>query len=201
MTTGIKCGHCHQVHATVDEVRLCADLAHAGLPTSKPVVALVGGQAPTEKQLNFVHKLLAEREHQFDASNLDQYNRAGMSQLISDLCTLPKKSGKPVHVELEDGIYRKDDVLYRVYHTVHGANQQVADLINLDAPKEAKKKDKFTYLGKKGVVGLLPEHQLSFAEGVAIASAYEWCCACGTILHNGKSVELGIGPICRKKFI
>ena len=94
----------------------------------------------------------------------------------------------------------QDDVLYRVYRTVHGANQQVASIINLDAPKGSTKKAKFTYVGKAVLRTLTAEDMLPFEEACTIASAYEWCIACGTILHNDKSVELGIGPICRGKF-
>jgi len=196
----MKCGHCKSTDVTVDHVRNCAKFT--GAPTHAPAAPANGA---TEKQIKFLTTLLADRDHGFDEAtqtmqlSITTQSRKDTSKLIDHLLTCPRKQAKAA--TLEDGIYRNDaGELLRVYHTVHGANRQVASRINLDAPKESKKTDKFTYIGTKGLIGLTPAHMLPFEEACEIGRAYEWCCACGTILHNDKSVELGIGPVCRGKF-
>jgi hypothetical protein len=195
----MKCGHCKSLDVTVDHVRACADFTGAPDPKPQPV-AVVNG--PTDKQIAFITKLLAEKEH--DVLDVDGFiatqrtlNRKSASVVIELLMDKPKKAKTNVHTTLVDGIYTKDGAVYRVYHTVHGANQQVVSLLN---PEGATKKDKFTYLGKAPLAFLTAADQMTFEEAKGLCSAYEFCIACGTILHNDKSVELGIGPVCRGKF-
>jgi hypothetical protein len=195
----MKCGHCKSLNVTIDHVRACAGFTGAPDPKPQPV-AVVNG--PTDKQIAFINKLLDEKEHDFTDRDdlLNGINRKAASFLIEQLMGKPKKSKQGTPATLEDGIYEYENEVYRVYHTVHGANQQVVSLVNTHAPKESKKTDKFTYLGKAPLAFLRPEHKMPFDAACKIASAYEWCIACGTILHNDKSVELGIGPVCRGKF-
>jgi hypothetical protein len=216
----MKCGKCHSEGVDIIHVRACyrqdtrqidpEDLEGPMATTTTDVVwnRPRTSQAASEKQVAFLKDLLEGRDHGFDEGTMrlqleiTTQSRKDTSRLIERLLEMPRKpktSTNPAG-ELLDGIYRKDGVLYRVYHTVHGANQQVASVINLDVDKDASAKDKFTYVGKAIVRTFTADDMLPFDEAVKIASAYEWCIACGTILHNDKSVELGIGPVCRGKF-
>jgi len=199
----ITCGHCKSQHPTVAAVRQCSQQPKefAAIRTAQPTA-----NPATEKQVKFLQSLLADRDHGFDESTqrlqleVTTQSRKDTSKLIDHLLTCPRKPAAGKAATLEDGIYEYENEVYRVYHTVHGANQQVVSLVNTHAPKESKKTDKFTYLGKAPLAFLRPEHKMPFDAACKIASAYEWCIACGTILHNDKSVELGIGPVCRGKF-
>lgn len=195
----IKCGHCQQYHGSVAEVKACAGgfAAEWKPPTT-------GANGATPKQVAFLERLLAERDHGFDESTMELQRRVttqskrDTSRLIDQLMACPKKDAPTT---LEDGIYRAaDGTLYRVYHTVHGANQQVASIINVDVDREARKADKFTYAGKAPLATLTPAMRLTFEEAVQFGSAYGWCVRCGSVLHNDRSVELGIGPVCRGYF-
>lgn len=53
---------------------------------------------------------------------------------------------------------------------------------------------KFIY--QSGLIYHLVE-RLSVAEAIEFGKTYGHCCVCGRLLTNYKSIELGIGPICR----
>lgn len=180
------CGYCKSPDVTVDHVRSCS-----GQRAVQPA---------SEKQIAFLAKLLAEREYPNPNLDITSLGKAQASLIIEDLLASPHKPKADAKVTVEDGIYRRDGIAYRVYHTVHGANQQVVSRINTDVDREARKTDKFTYLGKAPLAFLRPEDKMIFEEACEFGSTYGWCCSCGAILHNDKSVELGIGPICRAKF-
>jgi len=97
----------------------------------------------------------------------------------------------PAPVELEDGIYKLGDEVRKVYHTVHGRNEQVAKVWT---------GTEFEYVGKRGLRGLAPEHKMTFAEAVEFGRIYGICCNCGRTLTDEHSIEAGIGPICAQKF-
>lgn len=44
------------------------------------------------------------------------------------------------------------------------------------------------------------EHRMSYERAKALAVQYGRCINCGRFLKDAKSVELGIGPVCRKAF-
>ena len=121
-------------------------------------------------------------------------------------------------VELEDGMYRnpKTSTIYKVYHTVHGANVQVAkELIIVDPGERAtptsyrdgltitpeepwvrKPTVRFDYRGRKPLYSLKPAMRLTMEEAKQFGALYGTCCICGRMLTNELSIHLGIGPVC-----
>jgi hypothetical protein len=121
-------------------------------------------------------------------------------------------------VELADGMYRNPDkgTIYKLYHTVHGANVQVAkELIVVDPGERAtplsysegktttpdekwvrKPTVRFDYRGRKPLYSLTPEMRLSIEEAKEFGALYGTCCICGRMLTNELSIHLGIGPVC-----
>jgi len=99
--------------------------------------------------------------------------------------------------ELEDGMYRraKDGVFFKLYHTVHGANVQVAKeliVINEGPPAEVT----FEYRGRKPLYSLKPSDRLTIEQAREFGHLYGTCCICGRTLTNELSIALGIGPVC-----
>jgi hypothetical protein len=119
---------------------------------------------------------------------------------------------------LEDGMYRrpKDGVIFKLYHTVHGANVQVAkQLIVVDAGERATPNSfrdgltssidqvwirppvvRFEYKARKPLYTLKPEMRLTIEEARKFGALYGTCCICGRTLTNELSIHLGIGPVC-----
>jgi hypothetical protein len=96
-------------------------------------------------------------------------------------------------VELEDGIYKDGDRIVKVYHTVHGSNQQVGKVWNADTRS-------FEYGGKRAMRGLTPAHRMTLAEAKEFGAIYGICCNCSATLTDERSIEEGIGPVCAKRF-
>jgi hypothetical protein len=116
-----------------------------------------------------------------------------------------RKSEAP---NLEDGMYREPNsgTIYKLYHTVHGANVQVAkELIVVDPGQRASDKStdwirkptvRFDYRGRKPLYKLTPEMRLTIEEAKEFGALYGTCCICGRTLTNELSIALGIGPVC-----
>lgn len=111
--------------------------------------------------------------------------------------------------ELEDAMYRNPESgkIFKVYHTVHGANQQVAkELVMLESPytkivrgKEVEVKAEFEYVGKKGLKGLTADMKMDLAEATKYSAVYGVCIRCAATLTNEVSIEAAMGPVCRSK--
>lgn len=114
---------------------------------------------------------------------------------------------------LEDGMYRgpkPNEHIYKVYHTVHGANQQVAKRLMVKNMVETSNFTfgqqevhsavvSFKYEGKAPLYFLKPSMRLTIEEAQAFGKLYGVCCLCGRTLTNELSIHLGIGPICGRR--
>lgn len=199
---GVKCGNCKQYHESSAHVKLCYTEAKAEVAAAAaPVVAA------TEKQEAFLRKLLGEREHGWDAT--EEFiqallsNRKATSGSIDLLLSMPKAS-KPVAQDLEDGIYRTaDGTIYKVYHTVHGANVQVAkELIvtktGVDENGKPTFDGTFEYMGKRPLAKLTPAMRLTQDEAKQFGLVYSFCINCTRDLTREESIHVGYGPTCAK---
>lgn len=159
----------------------------------------------TDKQVDYVKALMASRDLDIDTTeNLeadlaDGLTSSGASAWIDALRSFPyrskdKASGK---AELLDGMYKLDDQIYKVYHTVHGANQQVAKVLMVEPGGGSAS---FEYVGKRPLRDLTPEHKLSLEDAKAFGVVYGVCCVCGATLTDENSIRNGIGPVCASRF-
>jgi hypothetical protein len=196
--SGVKCGNCKQYHANAAEVKLCfleAKEAQASVPA-------------TAKQESFLRKLAGERDHGWaDAEAVIKgtlTSKAATSELINTLLGMPKAAPKAtavVQTELADGVYRHDDKFYKVYHTVHGANVQVAKVLHVTATgtdEDGKQlwKGTWEYVGKKPLYTLKPEHKLTKEEAKQFGLVYGMCVRCTRDLTREESIHVGYGPTC-----
>jgi hypothetical protein len=118
--------------------------------------------------------------------------------------TKPGQADKP---EPEDGMYRKDGVIYKVQRAVHGSGHKYAKQLVVE--REAVR-DEFGFITEAAKVRfeyasgavhtLKPEHKMSLEEAKAFGALYGTCCQCGRTLTDEGSIADGIGPVCAKKF-
>jgi hypothetical protein len=108
--------------------------------------------------------------------------------------------------DLEDGMYRRkaDGEIFKVYHTVHGSNVQVAKQLRIikpgiqrgpDWPSEPAKVE-FEYIGRKPLYTLTASDRMTMDEAMEFGKLYGTCCICSRTLTNELSIHLGIGPVC-----
>lgn len=176
----------------------------------------------SDKQINYLLRLCAERPMWADVENMHEdivrsLSKKDAAAKITEALAVPVeqavkttvRNAQGQDVELEDGIYRDGEGhIFKVYHTVHGQNVQVAkQLMILDEPytkvvrgKDVTVKAEFEYIGKRGLRGLTPEMMLTFEQAVEFGAVYGVCCNCSATLTDEKSIKDGIGPVCAKKF-
>jgi hypothetical protein len=100
----------------------------------------------------------------------------------------------------EEGMYRKDGVIYKVQVAHHGSGRPYAKELVFREGRD---------MGDSGLKGtwhfeyapgavreLGPEHQLTLEQAKEFGQLYGTCCVCGRVLTDEKSIAAGIGPVC-----
>lgn len=110
------------------------------------------------------------------------------------------RSKKPA-VEVPEGFYIKDGEAIKVQVAVHGSGRPYAKRLVLVLGEDGKAVADGRWEYAPGLVSLLrPEHKLTKEQAIEFGQLYGVCGVCGAILTNETSIELGIGPICGKRF-
>lgn len=177
---------------------------------SKPV------RKASEKQLNFVRKLLGEKDlagtayGKWDDALLGSLSSIDASRAIDDLLTKPRKpvTAKPSAGNLvtEDGWYTKDGEVYKVQRAVHGSGNLYAKKLLLHWTGEFNDNCDKVYDGAAweyapgAVRQLRASDKLTLEQAKQFGKLYGVCMCCGATLTNEDSIEAGIGPICAQKF-
>lgn len=181
-------------------------MAGAGAPAaSQPVDRFAGlGQPvvvpPTEAQVGFLDKLLAERQHDFPASYADAA-KADASQMRIAIDTLVgrPKAAKPAAASTDEpvdyGMYKQARTgdLFRVYPARQGGHLLSKRLIILEDGSA-----EFMYEGaaKRNVKA---SEKMTLEEAKAFGHQFGVCCMCAALLTDPESVAAGIGPVCAGK--
>lgn len=214
---GVKCGNHRQptYHSSVTDVRECYRNSGKG---SKRVESLddkldaaFGEPKIPTKPAEWYDVTLAERaDREFDEMVRER-------ELAEDARVAREKMAREMPVCLvsspvtRDGIYRNPQTgdIFKVYHTVHGANQLVAKRLHLLpesqwSMKRVRGKDvivkaHFVYEGKAGLRGLTAEMQMTLEEGKKYGAIYGVCVRCCATLTAEVSIERAMGPICAGK--
>ena len=156
----------------------------------------------TDKQIGFLRSLLASRKVDDDyRADLESHLSGGTldktraSRAIETLVMTPKVATTS-KVELAEGVYRKDGVVFRVHRSRESGNLYAKrlelDLLSNDKPR-------FVY-SKGAITALAPTHRMSREDAKAFGVETGICCVCGAFLTDAKSVAEGIGPVCAKRF-
>jgi hypothetical protein len=156
--------------------------------------------AATEKQINFIFKLVSER----DVSGLDMpdpnmMNKKQASVWIDQLLSEPKTVGSTTNKPDPDaGFYYVDEHVYKVQVAVHGSGRKYAKVLVPDP--YGVDKGTWEYAGRKPFHLLDETTKLTLEKAKELGHLYGICCICGATLTNESSIEAGIGPVCATKF-
>lgn len=111
-------------------------------------------------------------------------------------------AARPAPAELDDAVYRVGDTYYMVYHTIHGANQQVAkklivtDTGQVDEDGHPIYEGEWEYVGKSPLRTIKPEMRLTQEEAAQFGKVYGLCVRCGRGLTRDESKHVGYGSTC-----
>lgn len=157
--------------------------------------ATPSGPMASDKQMGFIASLCDERGLPVPAD----LTKAQASNLITELLAAPKPARRPAtsqaKTEVTEGMYRKDEVIYKVQIAHHGSGRPYAKKLVQD------EEGQWSFEYAAGALrNLTPADKLSLEEAKKFGALYGWCCVCATILTNEKSIAEGIGPVCAKKF-
>lgn len=155
----------------------------------------------TENQINYLRSLLASRVVASDVrADLEArladgtLDKARASSAIDSLRVAPKAAAPKV--ELSEGVYRRDGVIFRVHRSRESGNLYAK---RLEFDLFGGSKPRFVY-SKGAITALAPAHKMSREDAKAFGVETGICCVCGAFLTDDKSVAEGIGPVCAKRF-
>lgn len=161
--------------------------------------------APTEKQLAFFNRLAAERGLPTIDAFADDLDRRGASAAIDGLMALPRaaRPDAPSSAAVDAGVYERDGVVYVVKAARESGNLYAKRIVEIGGERltEAGTVINAEFEYAPGVIRTLgPEHKMDYERAKALTIRYGFCIACGRHLKAAKSVDVGIGPVCRTKF-
>lgn len=140
----------------------------------------------TEAQIGELHRLF---DVKFDGDKAAEYHewlnthrlsKATASDRISNLYKMPDVN------ELDEGMYKVGDNIFKVYRTRESDILVTKQLID----------EHFEYTGKKPLSFITAEHRMTLDEAKAYGQVTGTCCVCGRKLTNETSIANGIGPVC-----
>lgn len=112
--------------------------------------------------------------------------------------TKAERATKAAGGELESGMYKVGDTIYKVYKAVHGSGKMCAKELVVIEFDDAEADVSFEYRG-------LAERFVSAADRMSLEDAkkfgaiYGVCCVCAATLTDETSIAEGIGPVCGKR--
>lgn len=140
---------------------------------------------------------------------LDKLMRGDASALIEQLKLAPRRrTAKPnPNVKItEDGMYRREGVVYKVQVAVHGSGHLYAKRLVVDAEAVRDANGNITEPGRahyerdaSAIAKLLPEHRLTLADAKGFGDLYGVCIRCAATLTDEESIARGAGPVCAGK--
>jgi len=174
----IRCGHCHESHSTVAEVRACAVIS----PKARDIEAWIRAQHPG-------------RDIPFTAPADPAYEDSIRAQAHRPIN--PPRSAYapgPRAQVTEPGIYRRGASVYQVVRSQAG--RLYAKELNREATKRS---ERWTY-APGAMASLTPDMKLTREQGQEFGRETRICVACGAELTHPVSIERGMGPICYGKW-
>jgi hypothetical protein len=220
----MRCGNCKNSHETVAEVRSCHTQGFLGLDSNTP-------EPPTGKQLDYAHSLFRQRVAFGDVAQIEEVSgaeaaheaisamdRKSCSEFISSMLEQPKREfeKRTSQVAVGEGMYKMDDVIYKVQVAHHGSGHLYAKQLKITPAEKCLCSDlqgvmctpcrngtnaaRGSFVRASGVLTRLrPEHKMSLKEAKQFGALYGFCVRCGAILTDEVSIEAGIGPVCAGK--
>lgn len=167
---------------------------------------VVKGDA-TEKQINFLVKLMDERGLSHTPELLDQLSKRDASALISTLLDNPKpkvpakptggKTTAPAPVEITDGMYQMPNgLIFKVQKAVHGSGHLYAKVLETDTDPVTGVTEAWFSYAAGAIRKLRPEWKMTFEQAAEFGSLYGICCCCSKVLTHEDSQHNGYGRKC-----
>lgn len=208
----VSCGNCKGRHETSADVKACFTASrhdhrpttqHNG-PSDKQVTFMLDlqegrvaldGQGRQDEDGRSVAEVLEDLKPEdtdgraWREDIVRRMDRKSASAYIDSLMASPKvkRSGGSQPADLEDGIYEKDGIIYKVVHAVHGSGKQYA--------KELRGTS-WEYAGRKPLHTLTADDKLSAEKAKAWGILYGMCINCMRTLTREESIHVGYGPVC-----
>lgn len=160
------------------------------------------GRPASDKQRSFVESLLAQRDltgTKYEGWTPD-WSRAtskSASAVIEYLLTLPRKtaqSASSATEEPEAGVYTDGDQMIRVY-LGQNSGKMLAKRVQVESGEYV-----YEYLGQAVRFITAQFRRMTLAEIGALGHKTGNCAHCGRRLDDPESVDLGIGPVCAKRY-
>lgn len=182
---------------------------------------------PSKKQIDWVLKLAGERRDDKIGSDGEERienvaarieNGATKQQVsvwISHLLRMPvdtrevqlptpRQSGtKEVDPDLTPGVYDVNGHVYVVKPNKEKTRLYAKRLVEIASDRLNANGDmvQIEFVYEAGAIfDIKPKHKMSYDDAKILTIRYGRCIVCGRVLSAGKSVEQGIGPVCRKLF-
>lgn len=183
--------------------------------------------APTERQIAFLQKLLDERPSVRDGLYFDTmsasaaavvapHDRKWVSGLIDSLLSTKPEVGAKAEAErafvahteradapVEVGMYRRDGDIFKVQKSKSSGRLYAKRLVQIGGKRltEPGEVVQFEFQYESGAIfRLSAADKLSLEEAQQFGIQYGVCCVCSATLKDAQSVELGIGPVCRRRY-
>jgi|GEM_PF-5373008 len=161
--------------------------------------ATVTGRPATDKQQVLINKLLGEKETTGTAyegwvPNWSAATTKTASVVIDYLLTLPHKTEPVTTAEHEAGVYTDGTNFIRVYLGQQSGKMLAKTIMMYEAGVEC------TYAGLADRVVTSNFRRMSLEEIGSLGRTFDHCVLCGRRLDNPESVDLGIGPVCAKRY-
>jgi Family of unknown function (DUF6011) len=147
----------------------------------------------SDRQVAFASRLAAERGRTVSEDALRELTRSEISELIDGLLKVKVQPKAPA-AELEAGMYRVGDEIFKVQRAVHGSGRMYAKLLVVDGQGDA-----HFEMAEGAIRKLTSEHRMSLEEAKQFGQVYGICAVCSATLTDETSIEAGIGPICAKR--
>lgn len=193
----VMCGKCKNHHETVAEVRGCFGMTPV-ISVNQAILSREHNDEPSIKQVTFLKRLSEER----GLTYADPCCMKHASAQIDTMLKMPKAApqshpdAKPAEV-LQDGMYRKDDKIYKVQRAVHGSGQLYAKVL---VPGEGYGAQA-VFVYEPGALRFLTlGDRMTLEQAKEFGRLYGTCCRCGRTLTDEGSIAAGIGPVCASKF-
>jgi hypothetical protein len=121
---------------------------------------------------------------------------------VGPTLTTPPRQDRTVQIT-EPGVYENNEGIFIVKRARESGNLYAKKLVEINADRLTEDGDvvqiEFEY-AKGAIFNIKPEHKMDFEKAKALSIRYGKCINCGRRLKAAVSVELGIGPVCRKSF-
>jgi hypothetical protein len=157
--------------------------------------------APTDAQMSFLRSLTERMADRAYADRLlaSAADRAGASRAIDAAKVAPKGAiapkGAAAPEALAIGFYGDGVDIYRVIPTRDGSRTYATVLVDISRAG----RPEWGY--RPGLMALARKaKRMTLAEAGLFGITHGYCLCCARLLTDPESVEIGVGPICRKNY-